>query len=572
MEYVIGLIILSLGLITYTLIMRKRVYNEVARLESWKVEIMNRPVTEEISRVKELNLTGQAEEKFESWRNTWDDIVTRKFPDVEERLFDAEEAAEKFRFTRAKKINQETNEDLQEIEEQIKLLLSELQDLLGSEQQNRVDVEGLRQTVKQVKKRLLTERHTFGKAESYIEAMIENVEKQFAIVDQQTVDGNYFEARETVLNIKNELIDIEEKSDLVPELLADCQNYIPAQIQELRSGIAEMQGQEYVLSHLPIETELEKIEEELAEHQKFIEKAEIDKVKDEIFDIKEVIEEMYDALEKEVISKQIIDKEAPHVEPLLHQLREEIAITKEETEFVQLSYQLTEKDLETQHRLETELNHMLRKYEDTILRMKENNAPATQIRKELEKITEKVKEIMETHATFRDTLQTLRKDELEARNQIQEMRVKLLETNRLVKKSTLPGVPKQFWSQITDASGSIQSVAYKLEEKPLDMATIHRLLKEANDNVNGVYNELNRMLENALLSEKLIQYGNRYRNSYPFIAAKLIEAEQSFRSCQYDLSLEQAAEALEEIDENAIENVNEWLKVEEMRFVSKGEE
>ncbi|WLR50231.1 septation ring formation regulator EzrA [Bacillus tianshenii] len=572
MEYVIGLVIIFLGLITYSLIMRKRIYDEVSRLEAWKMEVMNRPVTEEISRVKALNLTGQAEEKFESWRKTWDEIVTQELPKAEEMLFDAEEAVDKYRYNKAKKINAETSDLLKWIDEQIDTLLAELQELLGSEEQNRVDNEELRYTFKQLKKRLLTERHTFGKAEEHIEAQLGEIEKRFTDVETETEQGNYFQAREIVLEIKERLTDVHEKTKLIPNLLTDCQTHIPSQIQELRSGFIEMVEQDYVLSHLAVEEELEKMEEQLVEYEKLVEKAEIAKVKDDIADMKENIEQIYDALEKEAISKQIVLQDEPTLEPVLERLKEQVAATKEESMFVQMSYHLTEKDLETQHRLEKDLNYMMKKYYEVRHRIEENDLPATKLRHDLEEIAKKVNEMKETHKDIQEMLQTLRKDEIEAREKLREMNKKLLEVNRLVRKSTLPGVPKYFWSQTASANDSLQAVEEKLEEKPLDMASIRRYLDEAVGKVNNVYEEITHMLDQAALAEKVIQYGNRYRSQYPFVAARLIEAEEAFRACQYEQSLEIAASSLQELDPDVLSKVSQLLEKNEKELLLKGEE
>lgn len=51
-------------------------------------------------------MTGQTEELFERWRNQWDDVVTVKLPDLEEMLFDAEEHTDRYRFKKAKEVQQ----------------------------------------------------------------------------------------------------------------------------------------------------------------------------------------------------------------------------------------------------------------------------------------------------------------------------------------------------------------------------------------------------------------------------------------------------------------------------------
>ena len=64
---------------------KRRYFNEVDRYETWKIDIMNRPVLDEMSKVKQLNMTGQTEELFEGWRNQWDEIVTVELPSIEKR-------------------------------------------------------------------------------------------------------------------------------------------------------------------------------------------------------------------------------------------------------------------------------------------------------------------------------------------------------------------------------------------------------------------------------------------------------------------------------------------------------
>ena len=108
------------------------------RLEAWKIDLFNRPILDEMSKVKQLNMTGQTEELFERWRNQWDDVVTVKLPNLEEMLFDAEEYIDRYRFKKAKAVQQEISRNLQETEDQIKKILEELHELVGSEEKNRV--------------------------------------------------------------------------------------------------------------------------------------------------------------------------------------------------------------------------------------------------------------------------------------------------------------------------------------------------------------------------------------------------------------------------------------------------
>ena len=131
MKYIIGLLVLLLVMVGIGYFIKKRYYKEMDRLESWKIDLKNRPVLDEMSKVKQLNMNGQTEELFENWRNQWDDIVTVKLPGLEDSLFDAEEFIDHYRFRKAKNTQQGIEKQLLEIESEISKILDELSELIA---------------------------------------------------------------------------------------------------------------------------------------------------------------------------------------------------------------------------------------------------------------------------------------------------------------------------------------------------------------------------------------------------------------------------------------------------------
>src|SRR3954447_6571734 len=140
-KYFIGFFILLLALFVWGYLIKKKYFKEMDRLEAWKIDLLDRPILDEMSKVKQLNMTGQTEELFERWRNQWDDVVTVKLPDLEEMLFDAKEFIDRYRFNKAKGIQQEINNKLQATENEINKIVEELHELVGSEEKNRTEIE-----------------------------------------------------------------------------------------------------------------------------------------------------------------------------------------------------------------------------------------------------------------------------------------------------------------------------------------------------------------------------------------------------------------------------------------------
>lgn len=559
MEWIIGVIVILIGLFLTGFILKKKYFKEIDRLEAWKMDIVNRPVLEEMSKVKQLNMTGQTEELFERWRTEWDDIVTAQLPNVEEYLFDAEEFIDKYRFNKAKQVQREIDKFLSEIEENIKKLLNELNDLVGSEEKNRTEIEELKDIYRENKKTLLAHRHTYGKAADMIEKQLDDSFAKFQDFNEKTESGNYLEAREIVLTIQSELEQVKEKMEVIPSLMVECFSKIPAQLKEIKDGYKDMLEQGFILDHIQLEKETERLEEALKGYAVLVEQTEIADVQKGIGEVKDSIDLLYDLLEEEVHSRHFIDKEDEMTRNMLFTNREINKQLKSELEIVRQSYHVSDKDIEVQAQLDKKLTQLFNRYEVLEHKIISQSTAHSILKAELDEIKSHLEEVEDEHASFAEKLQMLRKDEMSAREKVKDLRKKIAETARQVSKSNVPGLPQDYKYLMQDAKESIENVIAKLEEQPLNIQTIQQYLEVAGLTVEKVVNTTDEMIETIVLVEKVIQYGNRYRSRYPSIEKGLLEAESLFRGFDYKTALEQAATTIEEIDPGAIKRIEELI-------------
>jgi septation ring formation regulator len=554
-NYFIGFIILLLALFVLGYFIKKRYFKEMDRLEAWKIDLFNRPIMDEMSKVKQLNMTGQTEELFEGWRNQWDDIVTVKLPELEEMLFDAEEYIDRYRFNKAKGIQQEINNKLQATENEINKIVEELHELVGSEEKNRTEIEQLKEVYRETKKTLLAHRHSFGKSEKHLETQLDDVTKKFHEFDEKTENGNYLEARELVLSIHDQLAKVKKNMDLIPQLLIECHSLIPAQLSDILEGYREMTEKGYYLSHLQLETEIDSLKEKLVEYLAFIEETKIENALEGIGEVKERIDILFDLLEKEVNAKHFILQNEKGMSGLLSSVLEEHDHLSNEVKHVQESYHLTDSDFEIQRHLEKQLASVIKHYEILMEKLNMNETALTVVCEELKEIKTHIEMIQEEQENFGLKLQALRKDEFEARETLKDLTKKVGETIRLVSKSNIPGLPEDYQYLYEDTNESIQNVRLQLQEKPLNVSALNQYLEIAVLTVDKLSNTTVELIENVLLAEKAIQYGNRYRSQYPSVAKGLNDAEQAFRHFEYQEALEQAAASLESIDPGALKKI-----------------
>lgn len=539
--------------------MKKKHYKNVDRLEEWKFNIMDRPVLDEMSKVKQLNMTGQTEQLFERWRHEWDEIVTVHLPDVEEYFIDAEDCIDKFRFKQALLAQAAIEEKLTGIEELIQKILTELNDLVGSEEKNRSKIEELKQVYRDIRKSLLARRHSFGSAANRLEVQLDDVIDLFYVFEEKTTNGNYLEAREIVLQINNTLEEISMKMKLIPGLLIECQTTIPSLLKELTEGYDEMKSDGYILTHIQIKKEVERFHNELATYLSHIEKTEIAEIEKGLNEIKEGIEVLFDLLEKEVHAKHYFLTNQHGTDSQFKEALEKNNELKVETETVQKSYHLADVDLEAYQQTEKKLNQLFKRFELLLIKVEQDQTAQTELSSELSEIKGKLDTILEEQRQFSEKLETLRQDEVSARKKVTEMRKKIKDITRLITRSNLPGLPQDYEYSLQDANESIRQVSASLEEKPLNMDIVQKHLEIALLTVEKLANVTDEMLEDVSFAESVIQYGNRYRSRYPKVSKKLDEAEIAFRSFQYKQALEQAATAIEEVEPGALKRVEKLI-------------
>ena len=562
MIFIIGLILLLIALYIIGFFVKKKYYTQIDKLEARKIETMNRPVMDEVSKIKQLQMEGEAEEYFERWRSTWDEVVAVELPNVEELLYDAEEYVDKYRFKKAKMLFETIETTLDEADRKIDEMLLELGKIVESEQKNREEIAEVREIHKNLKKEILARRHAFGKASELLEKSIDKVKEDIEEFEAETLAGNYITAREIVVKMKEELGILQEKMENIPILLNECLHVIPSQFKELRNGVQDMRKEDYQLDHLDIESVIENLEERLQTYVELIEKTEIEEVHEGIEEIKEQLDTYYDLLENEVTAKQFVLTNRHELKESLEKVESFNTELVNEVEEVKLSYHLSEED-------ETIINEMTEKIETIrktavflIDQDKIKESAFSVVKEKMETILADLSEIEKNQQDMKEMLHTLRKDEHEAREKIVILKRKIQNASRLVKRSNVPGIPQEIASYFDEARSAIKDCFTYLDETPLNMQMIRQSLSSAEEKVNNLYDQVVEMIENVYFIEKIIQYGNRYRSRNDNVQLRLTIAEDAFRSFDYDKALEEAAAAVEEAEPGAIKRIEELINEE----------
>lgn len=557
---IIVVVILLLALVIAGIVVRRKHNAEIGRLENEKMQIQHYPIFEELTKVKALNMNGQTEELFEGWRSRWLEVVDVQGPAIDSLLIDAEEYIDRFKFKKASQAEREIEEMLVKCEQTRVDILAELGELIGSEEKNRIEVEQLKEYYRSARKTILAHQHSFGPALAELEKKVEQFSPKFEEFDQLTKDGNYLQAREVVLQLNAEAQVIFALLNEVPTILTEIQAKIPTAIHELRNGQREMEEQKYYLRHLELTEYLDNLEQELETLKEQIASLQLQTVGPRIQEINDEIDHFYDLLEKEVMAKKYVDR---HCYSFYSAITDVMRMTKDvndEAAYVQHSYRLSENDAEIPKLALKRLDVIQRRYELLSSRVLEEKSAYSSLQEELQEITEELECIQEEQERFSNSMKNLRIDENKARKELEDLKRLLQKTDRQLNKANIPGIPEETDARLEEAEERIFVVVQSLQEVPLNMKLVNSNLQAAKQCIEETSTYVEEMIENVMIIERLIQFGNRYRASNPKVHELLVEAEDAFHHCRYVKALEDAAKAVQIVDSTAIDRIGKLVQ------------
>src|SRR5699024_247359 len=102
---------------------------------------------------------------------------------------------------------------------------------------------------------------------------------------------------------------------------------------------------------------------------------------------------------------------------------------------------------------------------------------STALRDELTANMEKFTVLTEEHRVYKEAVANLRKDELNAREQLNQMSIRLNEMKRQLRISNLPGIPAYIKELLEDASNKHERAIAAVEKQPLDIVQLQKTLE-----------------------------------------------------------------------------------------------
>ena len=547
-------ILVGYGVVYY--LNRKQV-NRIKEIDERKHKMMAIPVADNLYTLKNLNLTGQTKRTYESWQATWQTITRFQYPEIEAALVSAEQSIQQFNFIKAKQAIENAENLISETETSVGKVNKALEKLLESAQENRKELEENQERYNKIRKQLLAHSFTFGPAVETLEKNLNYMELDFTKFNSLTNEGDHMEAKEVLERISQDLTLMESVIETIPELNRQIKEEYEEQISDLREGYQRLISEHYVFDNVDVLEEISEIEAILVEAKSSIGLADVEEAQKKMSKAERIIENTYAVMENEMEAKDFVDRHQTNLSRKMDHVLQSNRYVLLEIDRVSQNFFLNHNELTRAQEFEDQLmaeNEALR-YHDKLLAEHEVSYSATKAR--YEKMTQKLTEIDKEQSELVAKLSNLKNREKEAEDAVDLFEMDMRNMKRTLEKQHLPGLAHEYLDLFFAVSKRVEEISAKLNRVKIDIEEIEKLVAMCEEDIQLLDKRTEEILDNANMTEYLIQYANRHRDNQAIVAAAR-EALDLFQTAyDYESAASIMKNALNKVDPGASKRVEE---------------
>ena len=553
--------ILVLGGVVALFVFRNRKKQDLYPLLVMKDELERETLSDDLKKVKALEIAGKAEKLYAQWESEWYEIQSIDIEELDRDLYSAETYIDKFNFKRADEVIMNCGELIANIKDRIAGIRREIKELTEVEPRNRELYEEIVVEYKELNRELLAKRHQYGAAAEQFEVNIKEIAPQLDDFKLLTSTGKYLEAQDKINSVKELVASLKDRMEVLPDLLKEIEKTCPAQIQSLRLKVEEMEKKGFKLTHLEISSKIESSVWQLSDAREKVKSGDIDLIENILDGIYDVIDEVSNDLKKELDYKKYIEenyREITNKLELQDKLNEALYNNIQE---IKNRYQIYQKDEEMVANYYDELSELLDVKHDIDVYI--NNQPKLNykdLKEKVELLGQGLEKIEEDQTNYSRYLTSLREEEGHSREKLIFINQEKEVIKRKLDNSRVPGFSDRFIVLYKDVTDSYKYAIEELKKEPINIDLLKRAVAEAEESLDIYASEVNNILTDIELIEKLIRYANRYRKDNIEFHQQLTVAEQYYREYRYNKTLEIIRNSLDKVEPGAYERIRNSVK------------
>ncbi|HEM5121935.1 TPA: septation ring formation regulator EzrA [Streptococcus suis] len=551
---IVSIVIILIIAYVACLIVRKRNDNLLVALEERKEELFNLPVNEEVETVKALHLIGQSQVSFREWNQKWVDLSLNSFADIENHIFEAEGYNNAFRFVSAKNAIDSIDSQIDLIEEDIASIRQGLMELKEQEEKNSGRVKHALNLFDSLQEAVRENPDSYGETLPELEKQLKNIEVEFSEFVMLNSSGDPIEASEILDKTEEHMIALNQIMDRIPSLIERVTKDFPEQLEDLESGYRKLVEQNYLFTEANIESQFQNIRVSIRENTALIVSFDLDAAEAENEGIQAKIDHLYKVFNREIEANKEAVKISKNLPKFLEHVVQNTQLLNEESQRLNATYLLADSKLSRINQLKARLESIEIVVTESVEDIENPQVAYSILEERLDHSLASLKEIEEEQLVLADYLKSQELSENTARKKATLYINKLHTLKRYMEKRNLPGIPAEFLTNFFRTSDHVEALIAELDYKRINIEVVNRLLENATYDMNQLEELAYLIVQNATLTEQLLQYSNRYRSFDESVQKAFNRSLSIFeKDFDYQAAFEEISFALETVEPGVTE-------------------
>ncbi|MGQ7322011.1 septation ring formation regulator EzrA [Streptococcus suis] len=551
---IVSIVIILIIAYVACLIVRKRNDNLLVALEERKEELFNLPVNEEVEAVKALHLIGQSQVSFREWNQKWVDLSLNSFADIENHIFEAEGYNNAFRFVSAKNAIDSIESQIDLIEEDIASIRHGLMELKEQEEKNSGRVKHALNLFDSLQEAVRENPDSYGETLPELEKQLKNIEVEFSEFVMLNSSGDPIEASEILDKAEEHMIALNQIMDRIPSLIERVTKDFPEQLEDLESGYRKLIEQNYLFTEANIELQFQNIRVSIRENTALIVSFDLDAAEAENEGIQAKIDHLYKVFNREIEANKEAVKISKNLPKFLEHVVQNTQLLDEESQRLNATYLLADSKLSRINQLKARLESIEIVVTESVEDIENPQVAYSILEERLDHSLASLNEIEEEQLVLADYLKSQELSENTARKKATLYINKLHTLKRYMEKRNLPGIPAEFLTNFFRTSDHVEALIAELDYKRINIEVVNRLLENATYDMNQLEELAYLIVQNATLTEQLLQYSNRYRSFDESVQKAFNRSLSIFeKDFDYQAAFEEISFALETVEPGVTE-------------------
>lgn len=553
MIVLIFVIALILFLTTYLIIRRtktSKIKKEIEKLDIERNLLVGVPILTELSKVKDLVKTDNLKEKLNEWDTTFKLIRDDRVPKLTDLITEADYLVSRNEYKGAVKKIANIEMEISELKNKSGALLDELKVITTSAERNRNEITKLKVEYRELQNKFDRTMKDYGSIAKPIALQFENIDKRFTEFEYAMDHNDYVGVEKIVTSLQTMLNDMKITLEEVPQIVLMAEMLIPKKIEEATTTYARMLRDGYPMDYLNVEYNIKEINKKISV---IMDKLNILDLGDSILELKTILgyfDDLFKDFDKEKEARNIFRENSKLFKSKIDKTNKIVYNIYLSIDDIRTTYDLKDDDINKFNIINENLELLNKDFKSLIEHSKMHTFAYTKLTLELDGLFNKLMRLNDDLDYQLKSITSMKDDETRAREQLIVIENLLKQTKLKINDYKLPVIPDSYFIELKEAYQAIREINKELDKKPIVIKILNIRVDTARDLVFKIYNKTNDMLKEALMAEKVIVYGNRYRSSYKEIDKSLGDAEVLFKKGQYKQSLNVSINSIQMIERN----------------------